>query len=151
VKILVGSMSGTAEVVAEDIEAALKDAGLSPSIAGLDEIKPSEIEPGAYVICTSTYGAGDVPDNAKPLYEALLKERPDLTRVVYGVFGLGDSIYSETFCFGGKRFDKLFEELGAVRLGDRVDHDSRSGVYPEEVAAEWAGRWAKLLMERSTA
>lgn len=147
VKILVGSMSGTAEMVADEVETILKGAGLAASIAGLDEIELSEIQPGAYVICTSTYGTGEVPDNAKALYGALQKERPDLTGVVYGVFGLGDSIYPETFCFGGKRFDTLLGELGAVRLGERVDHDSRSGRYPEEVAAKWAGDWAKLLIE----
>ncbi|SOE06310.1 MioC protein [Variovorax sp. YR752] len=147
VKILVGSMSGTAEMAADEVETTLREAGISANVVGLDEIKLSEIQPGAYVICTSTYGVGEVPDNAKALYEALQTERPDLGGVVYGVVGLGDSIYPETFCFGGKRFDKLLGELGAVRLGERVDHDSRSALRPEEVAAEWADGWAKLLIE----
>jgi len=37
--------------------------------------------------------------------------------VRYGVFGLGDRTYAETFNFGGKRFDELLAELGARRIG----------------------------------
>ena len=33
---------------------------------------------GLFLICSSTYGQGDVPDNAKRLYESLQTTRPDL-------------------------------------------------------------------------
>ena len=54
-----------------------------------------------------------MPDNAKKLYDALCSEKPDLTGVRYGVFGLGDRTYAETFNFGGKRFDDILSQLGA--------------------------------------
>ena len=69
---------------------------------------------GVFLICTSTYGQGDVPDNARALYEDLQRKRPDLSKVRYGVFGLGDRTYAETFNFGGKRFDDILTELGAT-------------------------------------
>jgi MioC protein len=47
-----------------------------------------------FLIVTSTYGQGDVPDNAKSFYEDLKAKRPDLSRVRYGVFGLGDRTYA---------------------------------------------------------
>jgi hypothetical protein len=74
---------------------------------------------GVWLVCTSTYGTGEVPDNAKPLYAALGEQRPDLSKVRYGVVALGDSIYPNTFCFGGKRFDELLASLGARRIGER--------------------------------
>jgi len=43
---------------------------------------------GLFLICSSTYGQGDVPDNAKNLYESLNTARPDLSTVRYGVIAL---------------------------------------------------------------
>jgi MioC protein len=100
-----------------------------------------------FLVCTSTYGQGDVPDNAKNLYEALRASKPDLSRVRYGVFGLGDRTYAETFNFGGRKFDELLASLGARRIGERVQHDASSGVLPEETAQEWGGEWLKLAQE----
>jgi len=61
--------------------------------------------------------------------------------VRYGVFGLGDRTYAETFNFGGKRFDDILAELGATRIGERHKHDASSGVLPEETALEWCQQW----------
>src|ERR1700722_6470407 len=36
----------------------------------------------------------------------------------YGVVALGDSIYPNTFCFGGKRFDEPLSSFGARRIGE---------------------------------
>jgi MioC protein len=33
--------------------------------------------------------------------------------VRYGVIALGDRTYSQTFCFGGKKFDERLQGLGA--------------------------------------
>jgi MioC protein len=100
-----------------------------------------------FLVCTSTYGQGDVPDNAKALYADLQDKRPNLAHVRYGVFGLGDRTYAETFNFGGKRFDDLLTELGAQRIGERVQHDASSGVLPEETAQEWGAEWLTLARE----
>jgi MioC protein len=34
---------------------------------------------GLFLICTSTYGQGDVPDNARQPYQSLQDARPDLS------------------------------------------------------------------------
>jgi len=96
---------------------------------------------GLFLICSSTYGQGDVPDNAKNLYESLKSARPDLSNVQYGVIALGDRTYAETFCNGGKRFDAILSELGARRIGEIMLHDASAGTMPEEIAVQWAGEW----------
>ena len=101
---------------------------------------------GVFLVCTSTYGQGDVPDNARALYEDLKAKRPDLSHVRYGVFGLGDRTYAETFNFGGKRFDEILSELGAQRIGERYTHDASSGVLPEETALEWCQDWRSRVV-----
>ena len=104
---------------------------------------------GTFLICTSTYGQGDVPDNAQALYASLETERPDLSAVAYGVIALGDLTYKDTFCEGGIRFDSLLTELGARRVGEILKHDASSGTLPEEVAAQWILPWAELAIAAS--
>src|ERR671912_299727 len=85
------------------------------------------------------------------LYEDLQKKRPDLSKVLYGVFGLGDRTYAETFNFGGKRFDEVLTELGARRIGERHMHDASSGILPEETALDWCQDWLAKAKERVAA
>jgi MioC protein len=152
INILVGTMTGTAQLCAQEMELALDDGETQVTtlmMAGLDATVFSR--EGVFLVCTSTYGQGDVPDNARALYEDLKVKRPDLSRVRYGVFGLGDRTYAETFNFGGKRFDEILTELGAERIGERYMHDASSGVLPEETALEWCQEWLAKVKERVAA
>ncbi|OGA69474.1 MAG: hypothetical protein A3G83_01075 [Betaproteobacteria bacterium RIFCSPLOWO2_12_FULL_68_20] len=148
--ILVGTMTGTAQLCAQEIELALDGDGVQVETLMMDKLHPSVFarRERVYLICTSTYGQGDVPDNAKAFYQALCSERPGLGGVRYGVFGLGDRTYVETFNFGGKRFDDILSELGAERIGERYTHDASSGTLPEELAVEWARKWLEKVRER---
>jgi MioC protein len=149
ITILIGTMTGTAQLCAQEMELALGDDQTQVEAVLMDGLDSSVFSrEGVFLVCTSTYGQGDVPDNARALYEDLQKKRPDLSKVLYGVFGLGDRTYAETFNFGGKRFDEVLTELGAHRIGERHMHDASSGVLPEETALEWCQDWAGKVKER---
>ena len=140
--ILVGTMTGTAQLVAQELELSWDGEEAEVKTLLMDGLDASVFaRPGVFLLCTSTYGQGDIPDNAKKFYAALSETRPDLSQVRYGVFGLGDRTYAETFNFGGKLFDELLSGLGAQRIGERVQHDASSGVLPEERAEEWGPEW----------
>jgi len=140
--ILVGTMTGTAQLVAQEIELTLDDGDTLVQTRAMDGLEANVFSGGRlFLICSSTYGQGDVPDNAKNLYESLRSVRPDLSGVQYGVVALGDRTYAETFCNGGRRFDAILSELGARRIGDILLHDASAGTMPEELAAAWAVDW----------
>ena len=146
ITILVGTMTGTAQLCAQEMELALDDGETQVETLLMDNLDSSVFgKEGVFLICTSTYGQGDVPDNARKLYEHLGTTRPDLSKVRYGVFGLGDRTYAETFNFGGKRFDDILTELGAQRIGERHKHDASSGILPEETALEWCREWLEKV------
>jgi MioC protein len=137
-------MTGTAELVASEVQSALEAAGREVDVRLMDDLGADAFAPDAvYLICTSTYGNGDVPDNAQAFFSALESERPDLHAVRYGLISLGDRTYKATFCQGGLRFDALLSELGATRIGEALLHDAGSGTLPEDVAAEWSVAWAQ--------
>ncbi len=147
--ILVGTMTGTAESVAQTLELVLDDGDTNVIVKPMDGLDVENAFAGGklFLICTSTYGQGDVPDNAKQLYESLRSERPDLAEVRYGVIALGDRTYMDTFCNGGKRFDAILTELGARRVGDILCHDASAGTMPEEVAEAWIADWIATARE----
>jgi MioC protein len=140
-------MTGTAEMVAQEVQTALETVGHTATIRMMDDLDASALQPaGTFLICTSTYGQGDVPDNAQEFFSSLESERPDLSAVNYGLIALGDLTYRDTFCEGGMRFDNLLTELGAKRIGEILKHDASSGTLPEEVAAQWILPWAETAV-----
>jgi len=147
--ILVGTMTGNAQLVAQELELILDDGETRVKTKLMDGLDASAFDGGGlFLVCTSTYGQGDVPDNAKALYESLLATRPDLSGVRYGLVALGDRTYKDTFCNGGRRFDAILGELGARRIGEILFHDASSGTLAEEAATEWVGPWVDRAREQ---
>ena len=151
ITILVGTMTGTAEMVAQEVQQALESAGHEGKMVMMDGMDAKVFAPGGiFLMCTSTYGNGDVPDNAQRLYASLEKDAPNLAQVTYGVIALGDRTYKDTYCHGGIRFDALLKKLGARRAGEILMHDAGSGTLPEEVAAQWVVPWVEQYLEKDT-
>ena len=96
--ILVGTMTGTAEMVAQEVQTVLEAAGHAVTIRMMDDLDTGVFQLGAtFLVCTSTYGQGDVPDNAQEFFASLERERPELSGVSYGLIALGDTTYKDTF------------------------------------------------------
>jgi MioC protein len=152
-KILVGSMTGTASLVAQAIQMDDAEPGCDIDIERMDglDISMFSAENSSnmlYLVCTSTYGAGDVPDNALSLYESLASQPQFLGHVHYGVIALGDSgSHPHTFCFGGKKFDERLQDLGAQRIGEICCLDASSGMSPETEAIQWCRLWLKTALQ----
>ena len=152
-RILVGTVTGTAEYVAQAIQLDCADLVDNIEVTLMDNLNIAVFETGAagsnanqdtlYLICTATYGSGDVPDNAQALYASLAKEPRFLGHVRYGVIALGDSTYAQTFCFGGKNFDDRLADLGAKRIGEVWRHDASAGTMPETDGTAWCREWLK--------
>ncbi|MCY4192428.1 MAG: flavodoxin domain-containing protein [Rhodospirillaceae bacterium] len=143
-KILVGTMTGTAEMVAEEMSDTLAELGHSVDVEAMDDLDISIFDGGGdFLIVTSTYGQGDVPDNAMTLYNGLTERKPDLNDIRYGVFSMGDMTYSDTFNYGGKKFDKALQDCGARRVGEIFCHDASSGSIPEDDGVDWVKDWIR--------
>lgn len=145
-KILVGTMTSTADYVAQAIQMDCADLVEDIEIHLMDDLDigvfaAEKAKDALYLICTSTYGSGDVPDNARALYESMAAAPTFLGHVRYGVIALGDRTYLQTFCFGGKKFDERLQDLGARRIGEVWCHDASSGTMPETEGTGWCRQW----------
>jgi MioC protein len=145
-KILVATMTSTADYVAQAIQMDCADLVSDIEVELMDNLDISvfdaeKAKDAIYLICSSTYGSGDVPDNARALYESMTAQPEFLGHVRYGVIALGDRTYLQTFCFGGKKFDERLQDLGARRIGEVWCHDASSGTMPETEGTEWCRKW----------
>ncbi len=122
--ILYGSRTGNAEFLARDSAALAKQHGLLPVVLPMNQANPDTLaeSPRLLIIC-STYGEGDMPDNAESLWQRLqLADAPPLSNTGFAVLALGDRSY-DTFCAAGKDWDQQLAAMGATRLTGRVDCD----------------------------
>ena len=142
ITILYGSQTGSAESVAIDAGAIAKTYGLTPSVKSMDEVDSSALAGFEYLlIVTSTYGEGEMPDNAQMLWDSVCAEgMPSLGSVKYSVLALGDTSY-DLFCQAGIDWDNKLAELGATRIYDRVNCD----VDYEEPAQAWISSVIPLI------
>lgn len=145
-KILVGTMTSTADYVAQAIQMDCADLVSDIEVELMDSLDmkvfdEAHAKDALYLICTSTYGQGDVPDNARALYESMATQPQFLGHIRYGVIALGDRTYQQTFCFGGKKFDERLQDLGAKRIGEVWLHDASTGTMPETEGTQWCREW----------
>ena len=133
--ILFGSQSGNSEELAAKFAKRASDYGMEATVHDMDGFDLSSMSSmkRALIIC-STWGEGDMPDNAEELWqEASSDSAPKLDGTFFSVLALGDTSY-EFFCESGKDWDQRLEQLGATRLVDRVDCD----VDYDAMAEAWA-------------
>jgi MioC protein len=143
--IFVATMTGLAEMCAEEIEGALKADGHRPTVTLMDGLGADAFEPYAMlIIVSSTYGHGEIPDNGQALF-ARVEAGADLADKTYAVFALGDRTYADTFCAAGDRWDAALSGCGATRFVDVERHDASSGTLAEDVAGAWASGWSAAL------
>lgn len=146
--IFVGTVYGNALLVAEEAENLLAARGHQVKVfedATLDDWLAYRQH--VALVVTSTTGQGQLPESIAPLYAALREQGGYQPELRYGLIALGDSSY-EHFCGGGRQFDELLQEIGAKRLGERLEIDATENPEPELLACPWVENWA-LLVEQA--
>lgn len=132
-EIIVGTMLGAAEYVADAIAATLSEKGATATIH--TEPKLEDINQQAtWVVCTSTHGAGELPDNIQGFAKAL--NTADLTNTQVVIIGLGDTSY-DTFCYGAKEIEAKLVNAGATLVTTPLHIDVLEHPIPEDEAVKW--------------
>lgn len=144
INIAFGTQTGNSESLALEAASKAKEMGLSPKVTALDDLSVEALASiQALLVVVSTYGEGEMPDNAALFWDAIsATTTPRMEHLHFGVLALGDTGYDE-FCQAGKLIDIRLEQLGARRLMPRVDCD----VDYEDPAAEWIAEAVPLASE----
>ena len=133
--ILSGSTLGGAEYVAEHLNDVLETQGFSTALfhgPNLSDIENEKI----WLIVTSTHGAGELPDNLKPLFDELANSQKDFSDVRFGVVGSGNSDY-DTFCYAAEQVEQTLQAKSAVKICETLKIDVLNVDDQESYAEEW--------------
>jgi len=124
VLVLSGSQSGNAEGVASIVGKSASNYGLDATVKGMDEVQIGDLaEYKRILVVCSTWGEGEMPDNAEDLWQAAIGAgSPKLDGSHFSVCSLGDSSY-DLFCQSGMDWDGWLETAGSNRITPRVDCD----------------------------
>ncbi|RYD32860.1 MAG: sulfite reductase subunit alpha, partial [Verrucomicrobiaceae bacterium] len=133
-RFLFGTQTGGSEMLARNFAKDAKKQGFQTTVSGMETFTELDFSKETRLaLITSTYGDGDMPDNAQAFWDFLSgPQAPDLSHIEFSVLALGDTGYAK-FCEAGKKFDTRLAELGARRVHDRVDCDADY----ETAAAGW--------------
>ena len=151
-QIIVGSMLGGTEYVAEACEEQLNTLGhqvnlhLIPQFPSIlsDTLAQKTIDKQTWLICTSTHGAGEFPDNIQAFVSDLKNCEQDLSSINFMIIAIGDSSY-DTFCKAGLDISNLLKTKGCYGLCDINMLDMSKDIDPEELAQEWLKQKKDLL------
>jgi sulfite reductase (NADPH) flavoprotein alpha-component len=140
--ILFGSQTGTAEKLAKSIAREAKTRNCDAKIIdAADHAKINWKSETNLLVITSTYGDGDMPDNAQSFWDWLQAESANcLSHLTYSVLALGDTNY-EQFCAAGKKIDARLTALGATCLHPIAECD----LDYEPRAREWTNSVLQLF------
>lgn len=145
--LLVGTQTGNAEIVAEAIQEMLERHGFAITILSLMDAEVDVLDMHSQLIlCTSTFGEGELPDIAEDFYAALKRQQPDLSHLAFGIIALGDRHYAY-FAHAGDVFQEALEVCGAVPVIDihRIDQGPRPAQI--EAAQDWSLQCAAAFSE----
>lgn len=140
---IVGTMLGSSEYIADHLATLIPDdreinQHLAPDLNDFDLTIPQ-----TWILCTSTHGAGDFPDNILNFIDQLAIQT-NLKHVDYAVCALGDTNY-DTFCQAGKTVDKMLKDRGAKKITNSLNIDVSTGEIPEDHAQNWFEQWKDKL------
>lgn len=151
-QIIVGSMLGGTEYVAEACEEQLNKLNhdvnlhLKPNFNAIlrSTFDQDPSKKTTWLVCTSTHGAGDFPDNIQPFVEDLKNCVQDLSSISFMIIALGDSNY-DTFCKAGFELNKLLISKGCNELLGVKTLDMKEDIDPEDLAQLWLSQNKDLL------
>ncbi|HBT28605.1 MAG TPA: FMN-binding protein MioC, partial [Erwinia persicina] len=86
ITLISGSTLGSSEYVADHLAEKLEEAGHTTETLHGPELEELKTE-GIWIVVCSTHGAGELPDNIQPLFDAIKEQQPDLSHLRFGAVG----------------------------------------------------------------
>jgi len=122
---LIGTQTGNTETVAESVAQHLAQEGHSIHFVDLADAYPEILlEYNHLILATSTWGDGELPDNALDFFETFLTLAPELSHLQFAILALGDHTYDPYFCKAGEIFDTTLSRFGAQKAFSTYEIDA---------------------------
>jgi MioC protein len=136
IQVIAGSMLGSSEYVAEAVAEILENSGHDVQLHFKPVFDDIPVENQIWLICTSTSGTGELPDNIKTFAQNFDYTEKDLSTLKFGVIGLGDSSYHDSYCQAAFIMEELFISKNSRQIIGNFLIDARDTSSDAEDKAE---------------
>lgn len=133
--IITGSTLGGAEYVADHLESCLTEKGFQVELFNAATLADIQSQ-STLIVVTSTHGAGELPDNIRPLFDDIENQVLDFSQMKFGVVGLGSSDY-DTFCHAVDIVENALKAKGAHQVCESERIDTVTNFEHDETAEQW--------------
>ncbi|NMP17833.1 flavodoxin domain-containing protein [Thalassotalea sp. Y01] len=116
-QIIVGSMLGNTEYIAEAAQTVLEELGHQTNIHFQPIFEQIEKKNQKWLLCTSTHGAGDFPENIENFIHDLNGSDINFDDLPFLVIAVGDTSY-DTFCQAGKSLYNMMLNKNAKAINE---------------------------------
>lgn len=134
---------GSAEYVGEQLAEQLVTQGITTEVHDQPNFSQVNQENTIWLLCTSTYGAGDYPENLLSFVEDI-NQVNDLKGLKFSVIGLGDTSY-DTYNLAGRNLEQLLVSKGAHCIAERLELNILDEELPEDTALAWLPSWIEQI------
>ncbi|WP_040698351.1 flavodoxin domain-containing protein [Pseudoalteromonas citrea] len=141
-EIIVGSQMGSAEYVADQLKEALENQGFVANLHEQPDL--AHCEHDHWLIVTSTYGAGDYPENLLSFIDQV-NQQGSMSSKQFAVVGLGDTSY-DTYNHAAKNIAQLLVDKGATNMLPVLEINVLDEALPEDTALSWLPLFSNALM-----
>lgn len=132
VQIIIGSVLGATEYVAEAISDACHKQSIQTQLHFTPKLADIPFD-APWIVCTSTHGAGELPDNIQEFHRTLSDVKLSNHALVVG---LGDSSY-DTYCQGATIISQALTNAGVKLPQDPFLVDVLHHPIPEDTVVKW--------------
>ncbi|CAH9060056.1 Protein MioC [Pseudoalteromonas holothuriae] len=140
-EIIIGSQMGSAEYVAEQLKEVLQDQDINAVLHETPML--NDITQPVWLVVTSTYGAGDYPENLLP-FISQLDQQDNLDHIQFAIVGLGDTSY-DTYNHAARNCEQLLSNKGAKQLLPSLEINVLDEALPEDTALAWLPQLVTVL------
>ncbi|WP_192509172.1 FMN-binding protein MioC [Pseudoalteromonas aurantia] len=141
IEIVVGSQMGSAEYVADQIKEGLDNQGFTVNLQEQPDL--TQCGYNVWLVVTSTYGAGDYPENLLPFIDQI-NQQDNLDGIQFAVIGIGDTSY-DTYNYAAKNIAKLLINKGASKILPTLEINILDESLPEDTALAWLPQFSDRL------
>lgn len=134
---------GSAEYVGEQLAEQLVTQGITTEVHDQPNFSQINQENTIWLLCTSTYGAGDYPENLLSFVEDI-NQVNDLKGLKFSIIGLGDTSY-DTYNLAGRNLEQLLVSKGAHCIAERLELNILDEELPEDTALAWLPSWIEQI------
>ena len=134
---------GSAEYVGEQLAEQLVTQGITTEVHDQPNFSQINQENTIWLLCTSTYGAGDYPENLLSFVEDI-NQVNDLKGLKFSVIGLGDTSY-DTYNLAGRNLEQLLVSKGAHCIAELLELNILDEELPEDTALAWLPSWIEQI------